>query len=92
MPRDGVGVCGGFGRDIVWEVDVRELVGKSSSLHIEAKRAADACMLALGGRTSSLSSSSSKITLCSSSSYCARAAACSFARRFDLIPGGSKMG
>ena len=88
MPRDGKGVCGGFGREGVG----RELVGKSSSSHIEAKRAADACMLALGGRSYSSSSSSSKITLRSSSSYCARAAARSFARRFDLIPGGSKMG
>ena len=66
------------------------MIGKSSSSHIDAKRAADAWMLALGGRSSS--SSSSKITLRSSSSYCARAAAFSFARRLDLIPGGSKLG
>ena len=86
-------MCVGFGWVIVWEeFGVRDLVGKSSSSHIEAKRAADAWMLALGGRSSSSSSSSSKITLRSSSSYCARAAACSFARRLDLIPGGSKMG
>ena len=51
VPRDGKGVCGGFGREGVG----RELVGKSSSSHIEAKRAADACMLALGGRSSSSS-------------------------------------
>ena len=80
-------MCGGFGRDIVWEVGVRDLVRKSSSSHMEAKRAVDNWMLALGGRSSL--SSSSKITLRSSLSYCARAAARSFARRFDLIPGGS---
>ena len=84
-------MCVGFGWVIVWEeFGVWDLVGKSSLSHIEAKRAADAWMLALGGRSSS--SSSSKITLRSLSSYCARAAARSFARRFDLIPGGSKMG
>ena len=64
------------------------MIGNSPSSHSDAKRAADACMLALGGR----SLSSSNITLRNSLSYCASAAAFSFARRLDLIPGGSKMG
>ena len=64
------------------------MIGKSSSSHSDAKRAADAWMLALGGR----SSSSSKMVVRSSLLNYARASAFSFARRLDLIPGGSKMG
>ena len=65
-----------------------DTVGKDSSSHSDAKRAADALMLSLGGR----SSSSSNMAVHSLSSNCARAAAFSFARRCNLISGGSKMG
>ena len=65
--------------------------GNNSSSHMDAKRAADARMLALGGSSSS-SSASSNMMLRSSSSNCASSAAFSFARRLDLISGGSKMG
>ena len=65
--------------------------GNNSSSHMDANRAADARMLALGGSSSS-SSASSNIMLRSSSSNCASLAAFSFARRLDLISGGSKMG
>ena len=70
---------------------VRDVMGNNSSSHRDAKRAADAWMLALGGSSSS-SSASSNIMLRSSSSNCASSAAFSFARRLDLISGGSKMG
>ena len=65
--------------------------GNNSSSHMDANWAADARMLALGGSSSS-SSASSNMMLRSSSSNFASSAAFSFARRLDLISGGSKMG
>ena len=65
-----------------------DMIGKDSSSHSDAKHAADALMLSLGGSLSS----STNMAVRSLSSNCARAAAFSFARRFNLIPGGSNMG
>ena len=65
-----------------------DMIGKDSLSHSDAKRAADALMLSLGGR----SLSSSNMAVRSLSLNCSRVAAFSFARRCNLIPGGSKMG